>query len=191
MFLLTKNKIATQIALVIMNTLRPTFLFTVYLKDGVLNPPFGFWTDKYILGFSYGLASLFIQRDFGGTKWSPQKKGEVIIKTFERLTPDWRASLTICNEESMNPVKGNNFSKGFDDAASLYAITNGILNRSEYEDNPIIKKSVELAKALHGSLSDIGASQQSEIAASFSSLTIQKYIEEIYLPEKYGAVASE
>lgn len=185
MFFNSKKKMATEIAVAIENSLRPAFVFTEYLQDGQFKPPFGFWTDNYIIGFTHQLAAMFIKFDFGGDRWSPEKKGEVIIRTFEKLCgDDWRQLLNTVRDHAHAENKNQEFERGTNDATTMYLAVTGRLKPDD--PDPILAQAKSLAASMHGSGEVLGieSSNASSLGGAISMLTINKHIKEKYLKEE-------
>lgn len=185
-FTFKKKKISEELAIALSNTVRPPFALSEYLVDGVFKPPFGFWSDRYILGLLFTLANFFIGYDFGGEKWTAQKKGEILIGAFQKLTADWQQVFIDCQRFAVDR-SDSEFKRGSDDAVAIYGIASGRLNQEEYTSNPLVVAAVKDANAMHNTMSFFNnglSSDQAEIAASYAMLTLHKHIHEKYLPER-------
>lgn len=184
MFFNSKKKIANEIAVAIENSLRPAFILTEYLQDGKFKPPFGFWMDDYIIGFTHQLTALFIKFDFNGDRWPPEKKGEVIIRVFENLCgDDWRQVLNTVRDYAHAENKNQEFIRGTNDAATMYLAVTGRLKPDD--PDPILAEAKSLAASMHGTGEALGveSSDSTSLGGAVSMLTINKHIKEKYLED--------
>lgn len=180
----TKNSIAKKVATAIENSFRAAFVQSEYLKNGKFKPPFGFWLDPYVIGFTHVLAALFMKFEFGSDRWSPTKKGMIISLVLQNICgDDWRQFLNLANEFASAKNKNPEYERGGDDATTLYAAAMGRLRADN--DNPVVVEARSLANSSHDELEALGLakSHTASIAAFVSMLTIGKHISERYLED--------
>lgn len=186
MFFNKNKKIGKQISTAILNSFRPVFMFSEFfdLKSGVFTPPNGFWKDPYILGFSHAMTGYFIHFDFNGKSIENQKRGEIIIYTFQNLCGDeWREIVTAANDYAVQK-NNSDFQRAYNDASTLVGVIYGILNPKD--EDPILVEAKKLAPTLEKGMAGMSESVRpgDALVAAVSMLTIEKHVRTKYLKEK-------
>jgi hypothetical protein len=184
MFFNKHKKAAKEVGVVVNNLMRVSFAGSSHLKlDGSFHPPYGLWTDKYIIGFISLFSSLLQQFEYRLDNLSSEKKGEFMLIVFQSVCGDDCQSviqtyLTNAHPEHQDPE----FSRGVDDAATYWGAIAGRLK--EDDPSPVLAEAKKIAKGLHEVVGDLGfeTSSSGSLGSAVLQLTLQKHIEDKFPP---------
>jgi len=185
----TKKRIASQIGIMVNNSLRSCFAGRIDIIDenGDFHPPYGFWNDQYIIGFIVLLISLSIKYDFRGDSFSTTKKGEImLLSLMDICKEDWEQAKKIYFDNGGN--ESDLFKKGGDDATVFYFAMSGRLKNDS--NNPLVVKAKLLAEKQHkqyvenAKILGLTTSTYSSICLAIAELTLLNHIKENYYSKK-------
>ena len=178
-------RIASQIGIMVNNFLAPCFIVIDGPPDenGNFDPPYGFWSDQYVVGFVIALICAFINFDFNGNSFSAVKRGKIIILSLMQICKDdWEQASKIFSDNINN--ESDLFKKGADEAAIFYfAMTEKL--KDDY-NNPIIDEAKLLAKERHkiyvetAKILNIELPNNVSLGPAIMELTLISYAKERY-----------
>jgi hypothetical protein len=183
MFFSKHKKAAKEVSGIVSNLIRMAFVGSPHLKlDGSFQPPYGLWTDKYIIGFSFLFSSLLLQFEYRLGDISAPKKGEFMLIVFETVCgADVQLALKIYAENAQPGQQDPEFARGVDDAATYWGASTG--NLKESDPSPILAEARKIAKGLHEVVGGLGfeTSSSGSLGNAVLQLTLKKHIEDHFL----------
>ena len=181
----TKKRIASHVGIMVNNSLRSCFAGNIDIIDenGKFYPPYGFWSDHYVVGFVTFLVNLFLKYDFNGDSFSTTKKGEVfLLSLIEICKDDLKEVKKIYFDNVGN--ESDLFAKGADESLVFYSAMSGRLKTDS--TNPIVVKAKLLAKKRHkhyienAKILGLSSSNYSSTCSAIAELTLVSHIKENY-----------
>ncbi|MFN5589448.1 MAG: hypothetical protein ACK48P_06420 [Holosporales bacterium] len=182
----SKKRIASQISIAVMSTIRLCFVCSKHLdSQGIFHPPYNFWNDSYVVGFVYGLIGWFIHFDYSGSSMKTQDKGEIILRTFEQICGnDFTQAMAII-QASAAAQNNAEFNLAVDHSATAYGAMSGRIK----DDDPsaLLAEARLLAQRTHSvniemaSMLGTSASSNSSLGCAVLELSIIKHVKEKFL----------
>lgn len=177
MFFNSPKKVGKELAETFRLTTMPAFQSSRVMEQaytvGQFKYPSGFFQDDYFLGFLVGLLQTYILGS-AAANWSNQKKAEVIHQATFFVSGDERLSIKFAKRRQNVLIHEKHpLNEGYNDAVTLAGFALGILNHSEYENNPLLISAIEQAESYQES---IGTKQEAVLLFLFTE-TFMKRVE--------------